>query len=415
MEKTSKKTFFYDKLIKLLETDIRQKYQEDRNTLLGALIKRKRESQRLTQGEVSENICSISYLSKIEANKVPINEAYSSLLMERLEINKKDIILLENANEYLDRALDCFYSGDKDSYLKLYYDVEDAKESLAAEVIKLGFYVLIDDKESADETIDFIFKSIKSLDGLLLKIFALFSGEFLLKNGEYDIALNTLTILDKESVSKSRLSLAVKDLLFRIYAKENRVMLAIKYYYDLLINYIEEVNQPRIFYIKSFYLFLLLENGEYEEIIREERNIKHLKKYCDANAINYLFGYSFFKVQQISKADYYFDKIKEESIYYSRMLNIKYLYSTEKEKLYDKAIKINEKSRNFYSNYFIKNYTNTISVELFKNDDYNKAFALSSIKERIDLYQLEISYLSSIARYKEAHLIENKINKIINR
>ena len=63
---------------------------------LGALAKKRRISLHMTQGEVADKICSISYLSKVETNKIIPNDRCITALMEKVKISENEGKELKN-------------------------------------------------------------------------------------------------------------------------------------------------------------------------------------------------------------------------------------------------------------------------------------------------------------------------------
>lgn len=84
-----------------LETKIRKKnitFQGD----MAKFIKRRRIELGLKLEELSEGICSVSYLSRIENNLVEVDDSYYELLCEKMEINYEEVKKDRSRNIYID-------------------------------------------------------------------------------------------------------------------------------------------------------------------------------------------------------------------------------------------------------------------------------------------------------------------------
>ncbi|MBO8156561.1 MAG: helix-turn-helix transcriptional regulator [Bacillaceae bacterium] len=75
---------------------------------LGSRIKFYRSQKGFTQEELAEGICSVSYISKLENNKVTVHDEILTLICERLNINRNQIQVeneLKNLKEHYDQWL----------------------------------------------------------------------------------------------------------------------------------------------------------------------------------------------------------------------------------------------------------------------------------------------------------------------
>ena len=95
-----------------LETKIQRKniaFQGD----MAKFLKRRRIELGLKLDDLSEGICSVSYLSRIENNMVEVDDSYFKLLCEKMEINYEDVkkdrsrnIYIELLKEYISNNFD---------------------------------------------------------------------------------------------------------------------------------------------------------------------------------------------------------------------------------------------------------------------------------------------------------------------
>ena len=81
---------------------------------IGELIRHYRKEQGLSQEQLSSGIVSISYLSKIENNKISPDEMVIDLLLERLNITRESLQKFDNTfyQDQLYKLYECVISGD---------------------------------------------------------------------------------------------------------------------------------------------------------------------------------------------------------------------------------------------------------------------------------------------------------------
>ena len=84
-------------------TKQRKHLMESNYQSFGAAIKRKRLERNMTLEESAENICSISYLSKIENSLIEPSPKYFYLLKERFDLNDELTILPALYSLFLNR------------------------------------------------------------------------------------------------------------------------------------------------------------------------------------------------------------------------------------------------------------------------------------------------------------------------
>ena len=153
--------------------------------LMGALAKRKRLSLKMTQQEVAKDICSISYLSKFESNKLIPNDAFLNSLMEKMDIKKWDMYALKNSKDLLIKATKSYFKYDRDGYKEVYEMVEGIDNNHCVDTIIIGWNLLNDNYDKAKELIENNQKISSSMDNDTLWLFTYFSCVYLLKTKEY--------------------------------------------------------------------------------------------------------------------------------------------------------------------------------------------------------------------------------------
>ncbi|MCB9498331.1 MAG: helix-turn-helix transcriptional regulator [Bacillales bacterium] len=388
--------------------------EKQKNLTIGALAKRKRLNLGLTQSEVAKSICSISYLSKIESNKINPNPRCLELLMEKVKIPKWEIYVLENAPELLQNSIDFFYDIDLDAYRSLYKDVEEIEDNHTADIIKLGYYVMNKDKDSAKNLIERDLSLVNSMDRDMIKIFALYCGEYFLMVSDFETALSIATVLSDTRKTEKKLSVLIDDFCFRLYYKTKRPAQAANLFNELLLVYSSSIHIPRLKTLKMEYARLLFLEKEYQYAIDMCESIKNLIKSEDEDVYNAIVGASYYMLKKEITAKEYLDKINIYSPLFSNVVFYKYCLEEEKESYIKNVKKLNESNPNFYLEYFYRKEENTVSRELFENESFTKLFEGKNVYQIVELYNLEREYLMSISKYKDSCLLANKIKELLD-
>ena len=118
---------------------------------IGKQVFYKRLQQKMTQEELCQGICSVSYLSKIENGKIEASEEILQLLCTRLEIAVTDLRdVEEDVKGKLDEWLNALVHLDKQQVERIYEELQgEMKHVLDFEIInyyKLLLYAVFNDE-----------------------------------------------------------------------------------------------------------------------------------------------------------------------------------------------------------------------------------------------------------------------------
>ncbi|HEK9101068.1 helix-turn-helix transcriptional regulator [Bacillus pfraonensis] len=99
---------------------------------IGKQVFYKRLQQKMTQEELCQGICSVSYLSKIENGKIEASEEILQLLCARLEIAVSDLRdVEEDVKEKLDDWLNALVHLDKGQVERIYNELQDEMQQVS--------------------------------------------------------------------------------------------------------------------------------------------------------------------------------------------------------------------------------------------------------------------------------------------
>ena len=167
-----------------------EKYKSD-FTDIGSFIKKKRKELNVTQDEISNGICSISYLSKIENNQIVPNNYYVKELMEKLDIEEDIYSKSIRDKEYIDKTIKaCFYMDDE--FLEdIYQEIKDVEHNIIINLCKLG-YTIYFDKGDDNQYVMMLEHLVNNMSNLEVKIYLYFSALYFIQNQKYKIALELI-------------------------------------------------------------------------------------------------------------------------------------------------------------------------------------------------------------------------------
>lgn len=165
---------------KLLNEITRRKEKIAQNYLkgIGQILKKKRIELKMTQEAVAIGICSNTYLSKIENNQIEVNQEHLYLLMERMHIPTDRISFPNEMLEYLEKAVNLFFYRDVEGYKQLFEEIKSYDFAILLQIVKLGYFLLIDDLQNASIVHNEIFRYISILEEYGFSVFLIFSSYY---------------------------------------------------------------------------------------------------------------------------------------------------------------------------------------------------------------------------------------------
>jgi len=401
------------KVIDQFEKDYNEKHDSCYNQIISTLIRRRRLEKNLTLREASDTICSISYLSKIESNKVIPNDSCMRLLMERLDISNNEIIVLENSDELLKKAFNCYANLDVKKYKNLFELVDGVKNNQTVNIIKIGYYVMVNELDEAKELIRECSLVIGTISGSLIKYLMLYTVEYLLAAHEYDKIEEPIDSLLSTDMNYNMLFL-VKDLQFRYSIQRGRTAQGTKLYSELLSYYINSDLILRLERTKKEYLKLLFEDKEYSLIVSDDIKNIYLRGKNISDETNMIYGISYYNLNKKIEAKQYFDEISLDSDAFNESVLYRYEVEGKKKIFVDRVLEKFKYDQSFYLYYFLSLTSDTVSIETFESEYFFKQYQKSDYYQRIKLLNLKKDFLISIFRYKEASKISQEIDRLLN-
>jgi len=165
---------------------------------IGDRIKKRRTELNLTQEALARGICSNTYISKLENNKIVVNKEHLFLLMERMGLGFDQIGYPEKMVDILEKSIKYFFYKDVKAYTKLFEEIEKYEFGILIYVARLGYYVLTKDFVNAKIIYDDMYRYLNSLEEYGFAAFLIFGGFYNIGINDFQTARMTIeTIEDK--------------------------------------------------------------------------------------------------------------------------------------------------------------------------------------------------------------------------
>lgn len=181
-------------------SDYRSDFQE-----IGSFIKKKRKEMNVTQDVISNGICSISYLSKIENNQIIPNEYYVREIMDKLDVEESYYQKTLDDKLYLNNLVKGIFYLDDSLVLKTFEEVKEIEHNLVINIVKLGYYIYFH-LEDENQYVMMLENLVTNMNDYELKTYLYLSSIYFISKEKYKTALEILTLGDKISLNNDYLN-----------------------------------------------------------------------------------------------------------------------------------------------------------------------------------------------------------------
>lgn len=256
--------------------------REEENKIIGAEIRDRRISLSRTLVSLSYKICSVSYLCKIENNKILPNKLFIRELCKRLDLEDVKINELLRLNLTLDDMVKNYFEKD-------YAEIEKAYQrgvgllNYRYKIVEMIYYISKKDYYNAGRLAESLLKMSSTMTDNDLQIFSLFYAILHFYNQDFKGCVEILNSLD-------------------ILKPRSKYITLIKYNY-IYYSYICLNDLNVMFFYKEIQA-LLMENGLYE----------------DLDYINYLFAFYLIKNNALNELKRVYPRIR--NYVYKRSLSL---------------------------------------------------------------------------------------------
>lgn len=195
-------------------------------SIIGAEIKSKRLKNAQTLKDVSRDICSQSYLSKIENNAIDPNPLYINKICDRVYINETSLEKLYKLFDYIVEITECYYYNNSKEISRIYTEISEF-DNYRADIIKMIYFIYYNSLDLARELSYKIMKLYKSLSEDELVYYALFRSILELKENNYISAVDVLKNLYVKDISNVFEAICYDNLLRAYYESNSKKFLFI--------------------------------------------------------------------------------------------------------------------------------------------------------------------------------------------
>ena len=167
--------------------------ENDKNdyTEIGAFIKKRRKDLNLTQDIISNGICSVSYLSKIENGQIVPNDFFVREIMTKLEIEEDFLSKNLEDKTYLEKMIRSYFFLDESQLEEMFEEIKDINDNLTINLCKFGYFVSKYDKFKSEYIIS-LENLVMNMSNLELKVYLYLSTLYFISNDDYKTALELL-------------------------------------------------------------------------------------------------------------------------------------------------------------------------------------------------------------------------------
>jgi transcriptional regulator with XRE-family HTH domain len=172
---------------------------------VGDRIKKRRLELNYTQETLARGICSNTYVSKIENNRVVPNQEQLLLIMEKMDMSLDEIGMPFQIVDYLEQSVEYFFFKDIDSYAKLFKKISNLEFSSLVYIIRLGYFILTENYEEAKIYYDEIARYYNSLEDYGFATFLIYGCFYNIGINDYQSARHILDLIKGKLRNDERL------------------------------------------------------------------------------------------------------------------------------------------------------------------------------------------------------------------
>lgn len=346
----------------------------DHSHVFGLEVKNRRFDLEMTLYNVSKNICSMSYLCKVENNKIVPNEYCVNEICNKLDIDNKTLKAINNVERNLLKLTKSYLYGEYNE-IKIIFNESKSLKSYASDIISFIYYISIKDLANATTYFNKVNNLVSSMSNNELLIVSIFETIYYYFNQDFKSSIKILNYVDKFC-----------------FEEELKLLSRIIRFYDLIA-----LNSPMI-------------GSIYNELILQLTN---LSKYKLCEKINYAMAISLLKAKDYDSLDSFIKKINKKE-YKSNIDILKYIIRNDIESLikyddYDEASMFYQTCRSL----ILKTNFNNYSCNIYNIDEFPLLIEYLAIEDDYDKMDFIVSIaLENLSLYNEKFLIDYFVKEL---
>ena len=174
---------------------MRRKVHDDKYSIVGVEIKNRRMNSLQTLEALSQDVCSVSYLCKVEQNKIEPNKAFLRELCSRLELSDDKVDYLFELRDVIIEMIHAYVIGDV-SFIDMCCEHGNGFENYRFKIMLLINNLAKRDFDLAYDNMMNLMPLLSNMGNFDLAIFSMFSAITLFYRFSFKEALDCLMYLD---------------------------------------------------------------------------------------------------------------------------------------------------------------------------------------------------------------------------
>ncbi|QMS85591.1 helix-turn-helix domain-containing protein [Candidatus Xianfuyuplasma coldseepsis] len=297
-----------------------QKYKQDYSDI-GSFIKRKRKELNITQDEVSNGICSISYLSKIENNQIVPSSFYIQEIMDKLDIDEAIYSVSLRDKQYVSEMIQAFFYRNESLLESLYDDIKDVEHNVVINLCKLG-YTVYHHLEDTNQYVMMLEHVVNNMTEEEIRLYLLFSALFFIDREDYKSALEFVLLQETLPQENPMINGLFKDVSYQVKVRLRMTISAADDYRDAMNIYQAHNNIKRS-------LELTLQKAQANVKEHPQKTLKmidtiplELLRQQNQDWYYYLKALALYNLDKYQDATLSLKSIRENSTYYMRKMTL---------------------------------------------------------------------------------------------
>ena len=257
--------------------EIKRREEVDKATyaMVGAEIKRLRLKSQRTLSNIAENLCSVSYVCKIERAQIKPNRYMLGEIFKRLDASDNSVQSLFDLKDFISDSVKWFYEGNTKKFDEVYSKI-DGLDNYRTTLFKFIYSIYKRDLLRANMLLKDIYRIANIMTNNELEIFLLFASMIEFYDENYSAVIDNLKMIAILETN-NYLGVLAYTFIFKAYFKMNNPMCLMygEYLSDFFLKSLEFEKGEEIRYLCSVYKVW---NGM-KEIVYKEMSMLKEKKY----------------------------------------------------------------------------------------------------------------------------------------
>lgn len=302
-----------------IQKRMNNKKQKQDYSDIGSFIKKRRKELNVTQDEISNGICSISYLSKIENNQIVPSDFYVREIMEKLDIDHAILSKGIQDKGYVDTIIDAFFYLNDEKMEQLFEDIKDIEYNVVINLCKLG-YTVYHQLEDDNQYVMMLEHVVNNMNDLEVELYLYFSSLYFIFHQKYKVALELIVLYESMPSMNPKLDGMFKELAFHVKHRLHLKVCASDDYHHAMNIYQQHHNVSRIVRLAIEKINQIARENPQRALMMMDTLKVSLLKQEELDSIQYHKANIFYQLEQYQDATFALKQIKQDSVYYYRKM-----------------------------------------------------------------------------------------------